>query len=66
MNNLLLNLSVEPHSASRLDDKYALISPIEPTIFRWLQPCCYCVFEKLTVVFALRITTAADEQKMSI
>jgi hypothetical protein len=23
--------------------------------------CCYCVFEELTVVFAVRITTASDE-----
>lgn len=25
-----------------------------------VQPSCYCVFEELTVVFALRITTTAD------
>jgi hypothetical protein len=59
--NLPLNTSVQPHSYSRPVDKYLQLSPIEPTIPRWLQPCCYCVFEELTVVFALRITTAADE-----
>lgn len=61
MSNLLFITRVQPHSVSRPVDKYLLIRPIEPTIFRWLQPCCYCVFEELTDVFALRITTAANE-----